>query len=132
MRDYSKDYIQYRLERALGALKVAEIAAEAKEFNSCANRLYYAAFYAVNALLMKYNYSSSKHTGVRAIFNKEFINTDIVPKKYGVLFNDLFESRQECDYKDLFFIAAEDIEPLIPKVKEFIEFVSEKILEDKK
>ncbi|MCK4653573.1 MAG: HEPN domain-containing protein [Candidatus Cloacimonetes bacterium] len=130
MSDYTIDYLQYRLERARGALKVAEIAAEAKEYNSCTNRLYYASFYAVNALLMKYNYSSAKHTGVQAIFNKEFIKTGIVPKKYGILFNDLFESRQECDYKDLFFIAAEDIEPLIPKVKEFIEFIAEKIMEN--
>lgn len=123
MKDFLADYLQYRLERARGALKVAELSAKAKEYNSCANRLYYAAFYAVNALLMKYDHSSTKHTGVRAIFNKEFVKTGIVPKKFGILFNDLFESRQECDYKDLFFIAAEDIEPLIPKVKEFIKYI---------
>ena len=123
MKDFLTDYLQYRFERARGALKVAELSAKAKEYNSCANRLYYAAFYAVNALLMKYDRSSSKHTGVRAIFNKDFVKTGIVPKEFGILFNDLFESRQECDYKDLFFIAAEEIEPLIPKVKEFIDFI---------
>ena len=123
MKDFLTDYLQYRLERARGALKVAELSANAKEYNSCANRLYYAAFYAVNALLMKYDHSSTKHTGVRAIFNKEFVKTGTIPKKFGILFNDLFEFRQECDYKDLFFIAAEDIEPLIPRVKEFIEFI---------
>ncbi|MDO9577073.1 MAG: HEPN domain-containing protein [Candidatus Cloacimonadales bacterium] len=129
MKDYMTDYLQYRIERARGALKVAELSAQTGEYNSCTNRLYYAAFYAVNALLMKYDHTSSKHTGVRAIFNKEFVKKGIVPKEFGILFNDLFESRQECDYKDLFFIPAEEIEPLIPKVKEFIDFIEKLISE---
>ena len=127
MKDYKKDYINYRLERARETLKIAKLSADAKDFNSCTNRLYYAAFYAINALLLKYDYSSSKHTGIRAIFNQHFVKTGIVPKKYGELYNYLFEYRQEGDYKDLFYADPDDIAPLIPKVEKLLEFVSELI-----
>ena len=124
---YKKDYIKYRLERAKSTFKIAKLAADAKEFNSCTNRLYYAAFYAVNALLLKYDYSSSKHTSLKILFNQHFVKTGIIPKEYGELYNDLFEFRQESDYKDLFYANPDDIIPLLPKVDKFIEFISELI-----
>ncbi len=56
------------LTRAREALRAAKLLADAKEYNSCVNRLYYAVFYAINALLLKHEYTSSKHTGVRAVY----------------------------------------------------------------
>ncbi len=58
-----KDLIRYRLARARETLEDAHILAEVKHWNACVNRLYYACFYAVSALLMQRGLSSSKHTG---------------------------------------------------------------------
>ncbi|GAK61053.1 hypothetical protein U27_00951 [Candidatus Vecturithrix granuli] len=55
MNAYQDDYIQYRLTRAREALRAAKLLADAKEYNSCVNRLYYAVFYAINALLLNMN-----------------------------------------------------------------------------
>jgi len=88
------------------------------------NRLYYSCFYAVNALLVKDGKSSSKHSGVRSIFNKDYVQNGTVPKETAVTYNDLFDLRQECDYED-FFQADEKIAgPFIPRVKDFIDFIN--------
>jgi uncharacterized protein (UPF0332 family) len=56
-----EDLIQYRLEKANQTLEDAKLLANAKRWNPCVNRLYYACFYAVSALLAKNEFSSSKH-----------------------------------------------------------------------
>jgi len=65
----SEDLILYRIVRAKETLEDARILAGSKRWNACVNRLYYACFYAVSALLIQNDLSSSKHTGVRSLFN---------------------------------------------------------------
>ncbi len=72
--------IQYRLEQAEEAYRDAQILAQSGSWNSCVNRLYYSCFYAVSAMLLKDNLSSPKHTGVRGIFNKDYVRTGIISK----------------------------------------------------
>jgi uncharacterized protein (UPF0332 family) len=47
--------INYRIERAKETLKDAKDIAQLGKWYAAANRLYYACYYAVNALLMKNN-----------------------------------------------------------------------------
>lgn len=47
------DLIKYRLHRAKETFEDAKILGERHRWNSAVNRLYYAAFYAVSALLLK-------------------------------------------------------------------------------
>lgn len=47
------DLINYRIERAFNTLKTAKTLANSGDWNAVANRLYYACFYAVLALLAK-------------------------------------------------------------------------------
>ena len=127
----TKDLIQYRLERSQETLEVAEELAEKGHWFSCVNRLYYACFYAVNALLLSKGFSSSKHSGVRGLLNLHFIKTGIISKEYGKLFNDLFEYRQQSDYEDLFDVDIEIIRPWISLAKEFITFIKNLLLNNK-
>ena len=46
-----EDLIKYRIERAKESLDESIILSETGHWNTVANRLYYASFYAVNALL---------------------------------------------------------------------------------
>jgi uncharacterized protein (UPF0332 family) len=55
------DLIKYRIDRAREALEEARVLAGSGHWNTCVNRLYYACFYAVSALLSKHDLSSSKH-----------------------------------------------------------------------
>jgi uncharacterized protein (UPF0332 family) len=79
-------------------LEDARVLAREKRWNACVNRLYYACFYAVSALLVCDGLSSSKHSGIRGLFNKQYVKTGQIPKGIARIYNDLFERRQESDY----------------------------------
>jgi uncharacterized protein (UPF0332 family) len=86
------DLVVYRLQRAGQTLEDARILANASRWNPCVNRLYYACFYAVSALLIQNGLSSSKHTGVRSLFNRHYVRAGKVPKELAPINNDLFDS----------------------------------------
>ena len=130
---YPKDeLIRYRLSRAKEALDEAEVMADMTHWKTCINRLYYACFYAVSALLLKNDFSLSKHTGVKAFFNSQFIITGIIPKSYGRLYNLLFKYRQQSDYEDFFTIDEEIVKEWIKESKDFVKVVIEKLDKNEK
>ena|SRR4030067_2318225 len=81
MNATAKDLIEYRFARAQEALEEAHMLADGQHWNACVNRLYYACFYAVSSLLAKYDLTASKHSGVRSLFNANFVKTGMVTKK---------------------------------------------------
>lgn len=71
MTEYStQDYIKYRLQKANDTLNEVEIHIRNEFWNTAINRMYYACFYAVNALMMKEGVEISSHAGVRQQFGK--------------------------------------------------------------
>ncbi|MGX9725979.1 MAG: HEPN domain-containing protein [Candidatus Electronema sp. VV] len=125
--NYKEEIICYRLERAEETYQEALLMQREKHWNTCANRLYYACFYAVSALLQQHDFSSGKHSGIKAYFNQHFIKTGILDKEFGRLYSRLFDARQEGDYIDFVRYTAEDVEPWIGRVRLFIDVVSELI-----
>jgi uncharacterized protein (UPF0332 family) len=119
-----QDLIQYRIERARETFEEALLMQREGHWNSCANRLYYACYYAVSALLATKGLASSKHTGMKALFNQHFVKTGLVAKENGRLYNRLFDARQEGDYVDFVVFEGDDVEPWIRQVKGFIETIS--------
>lgn len=125
--NYKEDIVCYRLERAEETYQEALLMQREKHWNTCANRLYYACFYAVSALLQQHDFSSGKHSGVKAFFNRYFIKTGVIDKEFGRLYSRLFDARQEGDYIDFVRYAVDDVEPWIEKVRLFIDMVTEVI-----
>lgn len=115
--------IDYRLQRAAETLEEARIMQNVKHWNTCANRLYYAAFYAVSALLVKNSHTASKHSGVKALFNRHYVKPNAVSKENGRLYNRLFDLRQEGDYIDFVSLDAEIVDPLVDETATFIETI---------
>jgi HEPN domain-containing protein len=50
-------------------------------------RAYYALFYAVSALLLEEGRRFSKHSGVRAAFNRDLVKPGRLSRKHGELYN---------------------------------------------
>ena len=123
MTEWSKDLVLYRMTRANETLEDARILANAGRWNACVNRLYYACFYAVSALLVYQGLSSSKHTGVRSLFNRHYVKTGKVPKNLARIYNDLFERRQEGDYIDFVRFQESQVLPWISKAEQLVEYV---------
>lgn len=124
------DVVKYRLQRAREALEDARLLANASRWSAGVNRLYYACFYAVSALLLQDDLSSTKHTGVRSLFNQHFVKTDKVPRELAQVFNDLFARRQESDYLDFVQIEAAQVLPWIAGAEQLVEHVASLIEED--
>ena len=115
-----EEYENYRFHRAEESYEEALILAKEERWNAVINRLYYACFYAVIALLIKNNISTQTHDGARTQFGLIFVKTGIIDKESGKLFSKLFDYRQKGDYGDLFDYNEELTKPLINKVNEFL------------
>jgi len=115
--------ILYRCDRAKETMEEARVLAEIKHWNSCVNRLYYACFYSVTALLLLNDLSSSKHRGTRSFFNQYFVRTKQIPEELAEIYNDLFERRQEGDYVDMIRFEADEVLPWIRQAEEFINYI---------
>jgi len=117
-----EDYINYRLDRARESVVEAKILADKGHWNTTANRLYYAAFYAVNSLLYSMGVKALTHAGTKTEFHR-LIKKDLLDIKWGKLYSDLFNKRQEGDYQAFTIFEKADIEPLIDQVTEFINMI---------
>ena len=119
---YNKsDIIKFRLEKSTMTFKEAESLFKSDFYNGCINRLYYSCYHIVSALLLKNDIQASTHNGIRTQFFKHFIKSEIIDKKYSILYSNLMNKRQESDYDDFQDFKKEDVEPLISEVSEFIE-----------
>ena len=72
MTDGQRELVRYRMERASETLQEARLMVEGGHLHGAANRIYYACFYAVVALLLTRDLASPKHSGVMALFNRHF------------------------------------------------------------
>ena len=84
----------------------------------------YACFYAISALLVRHGLSSSKHAGVRSLFNKQYVKTGKIPKDLARIYNDLFERRQEGDYIDFVSFQEAQVTPWIARAEQLIGYVT--------
>ena len=64
--------------------------------------------------------SSSKHTGVRSLFNLHYVKTGKVSRELAQIYNDLFEKRQEGDYIDFVRFDEKQVKPLISETQKFL------------
>lgn len=120
----------YRREKAAETLREARLMFDNGFWNATANRLYYACFYALTAaFLAKESKSPLTHAGVKAKFNRDFVQTGKVSVELGRFYNKLFNKRQDADYKDLILFTAEEIEPLLQEAENFIKTIEALISE---
>ena len=127
MKHTKIDYINYRITRAEEALKDAKTLAEIESWNSCVNRLYYACFYVVSALLLDLDIQPKTHKGIKINFLKHFIKSGKIDKYFGKLYSDLNDWRGEGDYADFIDFDKEMVLPLIPETEKFIKKINNKI-----
>jgi uncharacterized protein len=122
-----KEYLLYRIEKSYETLNDAIFLADNQKWNLCINRLYYACFYIVSALLASKNIHPGTHNGIKTRFSHDFIKTGILDKQMGNLYSELFGMRQESDYADFVEFDKSTTIPLLSQVEEFINSVAKLI-----
>jgi uncharacterized protein (UPF0332 family) len=129
MTGTKEDIISYRLNRAKDTLDDAQILADKGKWNSAINRLYYAAYYSVTALLLKSDLRATTHNGVKTNFSEFYIKTNLISKELGRIYSQLFTWRQKGDYDDLFDFERDKVLPYFEPVKQLIEAIEKFIKE---
>ena len=78
-----------------------------KSFSSSVNRSYYAIFHALRAITALDGFDSSKHSGIIAYINREYVKNGIFDKSLSKILDTSFRLREKADYDD-FFIVSKD------------------------
>ena len=125
------DLIKYRLSSAKEKLTSAKLLLEAGLYKDSVGRSYYAIFSAIRAVLAIRQVDFSKHAGVIAYFQKEFIKTEIFDRKYSKYLQQAFQIRNSCDYDDFFIISKQDAEEQYERAVELLTIIEEYIKESK-
>ncbi len=118
--EHNEELIKYRVARCDSTIEEAKIAIDLNKLHLANNRIYYSIYYIVSALSLKSNFSTSKHSGLLAWFNKNFINTEIISKEFGKIYYKAFENRQESDYEDLITYDIQDVKICYENMLKFV------------
>lgn len=118
--DEKKAIISYRIQKAKATMIEAQDNAKLGHWNLVANRLYYAAFHIITALLTDKGLFSKTHNGVICLFGQAFVEKELVTKEDARLVSRLQNMRKSGDYDDLFDWTEEDVNPLVDKTEELI------------
>jgi uncharacterized protein (UPF0332 family) len=122
-----KEVVRYRIGKAKNTFSEIALLTNNALWHNAANRLYYACYYGVTALLIKNGIETKTHQGVSNQFGFHFVKTEVFSQKEGRLFKNLFELRQDGDYDDWIDIIEEDVVPLIDPVRNFIDKIEQKL-----
>ncbi len=121
MTEEVRTLARHRLRRAAEALQEAQLLLESGHANTYVNRLYYACFYAVSALMLLLGKSTAKHTNVRAFLHREQIRNGSLSPEFGQLYDRLFDNRQKADYVDLVDFDPEVVAPWYDEAERFVQ-----------
>ena len=124
--------VAFRLENAQKTLDEVKILIENKLWNTAINRLYYACYYAVTALLILHEIQTHTHAGVRQMLALHFVKSGKLSKNYFNTFASLYEKRQTGDYEDFMFMTKEIVDEYYPLSIEFIGEINKLVSENKK
>jgi uncharacterized protein (UPF0332 family) len=121
------ELIRYRIKKARDTFEEVQILIENKLWNTAINRLYYACYYAVIALLINKDLKPQTHSGVRHMFGLHYIKTGLIENDLGKFFTDIYDMRQTGDYDDFIEYSKEDVLDLIEPAQKLVK-TAEKVL----
>lgn len=119
-----RDLVAYRIERAFRSVEQAKANLQLGYFDVTANRLYYAAHYAVSALLIANQIITKSHDGTIGQFGLHFVKTGIFPREMGQLISNLFSMRQTGDYGERIDATNEEIASYVKPTEDFVKAVT--------
>lgn len=110
------------LERAERIMKEeVPVQQNAKLWNMLANRLYYATFHAVSALLIKNGIQVSSHKGLQMMFNEKFVRTGVFSQDDRLVLSQLESLRHQGDYNCFLDTTEEQIIPYVIRAQGLID-----------
>ena len=108
------------LAKARRYLNSAETLRQHRDYDSAVSRLYYAMFYAAEALLFFEGLSVSSHRAVISAFAQRYVKTKKLPAEMHQWLREGFEKRQVGDYEFRTSIGDADVNDMKSKAENFL------------
>ena len=119
--------VRLLLEKSNKNMEQAVRTADMGYWDLVANRLYYAGFHAVNAMLLIDGIKTGTHKGTSIQFGKSYVLTGVFSRKDGILYVQLQTMRERADYQNVFTLDEEDGRKLIDSAEELRKRISDHI-----
>ncbi len=116
---------EYRLERAREMLDAARQNLNINQYRTSMNRSYYAVFHAMRAVNILNGYDSSKHSGVIAYFNKNFLKENKLDRNLYKIIKDSSYLKEKSDYDDFYVIGRQETERQLENAELFVKSVAD-------
>ena len=129
MENSIEELSKYRYDNSVEALEDARLMFENGRYKNALNRAYYSVFYAIKAVNALDRFDSSKHSGVIAHFNQEYVKSGTFPKELSKIIRLSSENREKADYLDFYIASREEAEKQITRAEEFNTYISEYLIE---
>lgn len=123
MEERVKELSKYRYETSLEAISDAKLMYANRRYKNTLNRAYYGIFYAIRSVNALSGFDSSKHSGVIAYFNQNYVKEGAFPKEVSKLIKLASENREKADYLDFFIASKSEAEKQISRAEEFVSYI---------
>lgn len=117
------EVVKLRIENARDTMKEAKLLIDNSFWNAAINRMYYACYYAVTALLIHNGIEAQTHAGVRQMLGLHFVRTGKLTVKLSNYYSNLFAKRQSGDYDVYIDFDKDTVDTIYPQAQEFIEAI---------
>jgi len=125
------ELVAYKMSRAKETLAEVEVQIKNELFHTAVNRLYYACFYAVSALLINDEIKARKHAGVKQMFGLHFVSTGKIEQELGAFYTNIFTKRQKGDYEDFIYFTESEVIALLVPAGKLLSRIEEILLNEK-
>lgn len=122
-----KDMVRLEIDRSNANLNEAIAISSLGLWNVVANRIYYAAFHAVSALLIHSGIEVNSHKGTSMMFGQHFIQTGFFDKEMGRFYSKLQSLRENADYDNMFQVTPEKGAEYLTLTQDFVKSIISKI-----
>lgn len=115
--------VKLYMDHARQMLEVAASNRQSGFYASAVNRVYYAVFYAANAMLSTQSLARSKHSGVISAFRQHFVKPGLIEPEYSDIYGLLLDHRQISDYELELTISDQQAESDLQDAARFVDRV---------
>ena len=120
--------VRLQLEKAQSNMTQIPLLQQAGYWDTIANRLYYALFHAVSALLINDGHGVGTHRGAVGAFGQFYVTTGDFSLQEGKLYSRLQAIRERSDYNCTYTATENDVAPLIVPVRDLIDKIQQRLL----
>ena len=119
--------VEMELEKAERTFAEQDVLRKAGLWSTLANRLYYALFHAVSALLISEGHEVGTHKGAVIRFQQYFVKTRRFSVEDGRFYSQMQTMRENADYNCSYDVSEDEILSRIEPARQFIETIKQYI-----